>query len=227
MGNAMSKKASVSRLPAAQTTSDLIANVLRAEIAGGGISPGKPLRQEEIASRFGVSRIPVREALRLLEAEGLLVIHANRGAFVRSFTPEEVEEVYDLRLMLEPDLIRRSVAKMTPEDVGAIERLMLEAEASVITPSWRDLDNRFHIALYAPAQRTHQSEVVLRLRSTITHYSLADNKLTAAKSRWLADHRAIFAACRKGDASEAAALLKEHLQAAANMTLQIMKAEGP
>src|ERR687885_171179 len=86
-----------------RTTPDLIADALREEIRRGRAEPGQALRQEEIATRFGVSRLPVRDALRRLETEGLVVVYPNRGAFVAEFSPDEVREIYDLPILLEGD----------------------------------------------------------------------------------------------------------------------------
>src|SRR5213593_1889259 len=86
-----------------------IADHVRQMIEKGVYGPGSPLRQEEIAGRLGVSRIPVREAFRLLEADGVVSVLPNRGAFVARPGEEEVAELFDVRLMLEDDLLRRAV----------------------------------------------------------------------------------------------------------------------
>src|SRR5690242_14507051 len=87
-----------------RTTPDLIADALREEIQRGTPGPGEALRQEEVAARFSVSRIPVREALRQLEAEGLVVVYPNRGAYVAQLSAQELREITDLRVLLEGDL---------------------------------------------------------------------------------------------------------------------------
>src|SRR5437763_14723371 len=87
------------------TTPDLIAETLRDEILRGAIPPGEALRQEELAERFGVSRLPVRDALLRLEAQGLVHVYPNRGAFVISLSADEVREVYEMRILLEGDLL--------------------------------------------------------------------------------------------------------------------------
>src|SRR5688500_2920250 len=97
-------------------TPDLIADSLRDEILRGVIEPGAPLRQEELAERFQVSRIPVRDALLRLESQGLVHVYSNRGAFVISLSADEVREIYDMRILLEGDLIERAVPRMTAED---------------------------------------------------------------------------------------------------------------
>ena len=214
LSNPAAHQASVSRV-----TPDLLADALRDEIASGAFAPGTAIRQAEIATRFGVSRIPVREALRRLEAEGLLVVHANRGAFVRSFDREEVREIYDLRLMIETDLLRRAVERMTPSEIGTIEIAAAAAAAGAGGPHWRELDNRFHLALYAPAKRAHQSSMVAALRGTVIHYRSADARLALDPRCWLEDHEKLLAACRAGDAEGAAQILRDHLEHAAERSL--------
>src|SRR5438046_9746227 len=98
------------------TTPDLIAESLRDEILRGEIPPGQPLRQEELAERFGVSRLPVRDALLRLEAQGLVHVYPNRGAFVISLTSNEVREVYEMMILLEGYILDRAVQRLTGAD---------------------------------------------------------------------------------------------------------------
>src|SRR5215510_2814010 len=93
-----------------QTTADSVAAALRTALHQGRWSPGTALRQEELAAEFGVSRIPVREALNKLQAEGLVVVEPNRGAFVASLSVADVHEVFDLRVLLECDALRHAIA---------------------------------------------------------------------------------------------------------------------
>ena len=97
----------------AKTIPETIVDALREDIARGVFQPGEALRQEELAARFGVSRIPIREALRQLEKDGVVTVQPNRGAFVTVFTDADVVEVFELRLLLEVDLLKRAVAKMS------------------------------------------------------------------------------------------------------------------
>src|SRR6516162_85611 len=143
-------------LPPSRTTPDLIADEIRSSIARGEPPPGGALRQELLAERFGVSRIPVREALRRLEAEGLVVVYPNRGAYVSRLDGEELREIYDLRIMLECDLLARAIAEYSREDLTTIERAMKIAEESAKGPRWSEFDDAFHLALYAPARRPRQ-----------------------------------------------------------------------
>src|SRR5215211_7447338 len=120
----------------ASTTPDLIADSLREEILRGSVAPGQPLRQEELADRFGVSRLPVRDALLRLEAQGLVEVFPNRGAFVVSLSAGEIAEIYDLRILLEGDAIERAVPRMSADDWRRIDAAREVATRSADGPDW-------------------------------------------------------------------------------------------
>ena len=116
------------RLRRATSTPDLIAETLREEILRGEVEPGQALRQEELAERFGVSRLPVRDALLRLEAQGLVHVYPNRGAFVVALSADEVREIYEMRILLEGDIIERAVPRMTAESWRRIDAAHMPAE---------------------------------------------------------------------------------------------------
>lgn len=211
-----SQKADVRRY---QTAPDMIADALRDEIQAGALEPGLQLRQEEIAARFAVSRMPVRDALVRLQAEGLVDLFPNRGAFVAQLTPDEIREIYELRLMLEGDLLARAVPNMTPASLDALAATMAKAEKGAHGPHWRELDDEFHAALYEPAHRPHQLEIVSRLRRTVQRYAAAYETLPQSTARWLADHRKIVTACRRKSPDAARAALEAHLRRAGDFVL--------
>src|SRR4051794_32763650 len=146
------------------TTPDRIADSLRDEILRGAIAPGAPLRQEELASRFGVSRLPVRDALVRLEAQGLVEVFPNRGAFVLALSAGEVREIYDLRILLEGDAIQRAVPLMTADDWRRIDAAQDLAVRNAGSAAWVEGDWELHRALYAPAGRPRQLLMIERLR---------------------------------------------------------------
>jgi DNA-binding GntR family transcriptional regulator len=207
-------------LPPSRTTPDLLADAIRDSIARGEPPPGGALRQEALAERFGVSRIPVREALRRLEAEGLVVVHPNRGAYVSRLDAAELQEIYDLRIMLEGDLLARAIAKFSRDDLATIGRAMMVAEDSANGPRWSEFDDAFHLTLYAPARRPRQLAMVATLRGAVKHYRRAHHALPAKMEEWLRDHRHILAACRRGDVGAACDRLSRHLTRAAKVMIE-------
>ncbi len=207
------------RLRRATTTPDLIAGTLRREILLGALAPGQPLRQEELAERFGVSRLPVRDALLRLEAQGLVDVYPNRGAFVVSLSADEVREVYEMRVLLEGDLIERAVPRMTADDWRRIDAAHAEATRTAGTPEWADGDWTFHRALYEPAGRMRQLDLVEQLRSTVARYSARYGALPEHTAQWLADHDTIVEACRARAAVAARKRLESHLARAAEVVI--------
>ncbi len=206
-------------LPPARTTPDLIADALRVGIDRGDPPPGAPLRQEALAARFGVSRLPVRDALRRLEAEGLVVVHPNRGAYVARFSAAEVQEIYELRRLLEGDLLARAVPSMGARDLGEVEAALLAAERGADGPRWSELDELFHAALYTPAGRPRQLGIVSGLRGAVRRYQAGHAALPEQTATWLHDHRAIFAACRAEDVAAARRALDDHLDRAGQLVV--------
>src|SRR5712671_1363307 len=184
----------------AQTTSDLIAAELRQEILRGQVPPGSALRQELLAKRFSVSRIPVREALRALERDGLVQVYPNRGAYVVELSAKQISEIIDLRILIEGDLIARSVPRMSEDDVRAVASAAKVAAAAASTPEWSQTDRHFHEMLYIPAMRPQQLALALGLRRSMERYRAIYGQLPTRQKEWLKDHEQLVDACRDGDA---------------------------
>src|ERR1700678_1509252 len=131
---------------------DVVYRSVRDAILNGLFAPGQMLRQEEVASRLGVSRSPLREALPRLEAEGIVVLHPRRGYAVASLELEEIVEAFDLRSLLESELARRSIAKRTDADISRVFAVSSEMAALIENADqadhsrWFDLNMQFHIA---------------------------------------------------------------------------------
>src|SRR6185369_14858007 len=107
-----------------QSLTSAVADKLREEIIRGTIPEGAQLRQDAIAARYHVSRIPVREALRQLDAEGLIAIVPNRGAVVPALSPEDIEELFAIRALLEPEVLKQSIPHLTEEDLSQAEAIL-------------------------------------------------------------------------------------------------------
>jgi DNA-binding GntR family transcriptional regulator len=128
----------------------VVARRLREAIIDGDLKPGTPIRQRAVAQEFGVSRIPVREALRHLESEGLVTIRAHSGARVAVLDFEEYAEIYKIRERLEPLALAESIGRLTDEQRQAVTALAIEVESLTgDLKAWLDADRRFHLACYA------------------------------------------------------------------------------
>lgn len=192
----------------------MLADHLRTEILSGRLPSGQMLLQTELAARFGVSRIPVRDALQQLAAERLVQVVPGKGATVVALSAAELAEVFDLRILLESDLILQAARKACPQDhdEAAFQRRKSDLEAG--RPGWIAGDWAFHQALYAPAERPRQLQLIAALRDTCAVHALAYDRLIDKTDQWLADHAALLEAWRQGNGTLAAALLTAHIRAA-------------
>src|SRR5215831_18505414 len=107
-----------------QSLPSAVADKLREQIIRGEIPEGAQLRQDAIAAQYQVSRIPVREALRQLDAEGLIAIVPNRGAIVPALSPDDIEEIFSIRALLEPEVLKRSIPHLTQEDLAEADAIL-------------------------------------------------------------------------------------------------------
>lgn len=190
-----------------------IADRIRAGILAGEFAPGTRIRQEDVADRFGASRVPVREALRILEHEGLVTLVANTGAWVATLTLAECEEIYQMRERLEPLLLRFSAPRLGTED---LERLHELAEAMAHTDDldrFLDLDREFHLGGYV-ADTSQLGELVVKLWNTTQPYRRAYSRSLDGGARRIVhdEHHLIVAALRDGDVDDAERVLAGHIR---------------
>ena len=202
-------KASIPR-----TVKTSLVETLRDEIIQGDHAPGQHLRLEEIAARYDVSTMPVREALRDLEAEGIVTIFPHRGAVVTKLTADELRDIYDIRATLEEMAARLAVPNMTEATLSELDDLveqMEKATGDVVTVV--EINHQFHLTLYAAAGRKHLCELNRLLRYRTQHY--LQHYIVEVEAGHLPqtqqEHRAILDACRRGDAEGAAALIRDHV----------------
>lgn len=195
-----------------QPASLSITALLRADILAGRIPPGTRLRQDELAARFGTSRIPVREALRQLEAEALVVNDTHRGARVAPLTLDETLQRLEIRSALETAALRLAVPAMSRLDFEALERILDGYDASEDPAEWTRANWAFHTALYAPCARPVLLGMIEANFAKVDRFLRLRLSQTAGKEQPQREHREILAACRAGAAEQAAALLAAHLE---------------
>jgi DNA-binding GntR family transcriptional regulator len=197
-----------------QTVASMAADALRERILRGIYPDGEPLRQDSIADDLGVSRIPVREALRQLEAEGLVTFNPHRGAVVSSLSLEEIEELFELRAEIECDLVRRAVPNTTPEQLARATELIDEFEDALRSGDiarWGPLNWHFHAALYAPANRNVTMGVLQKLHQHSDRYVRMQVLLGPGGATTNDEHRAIAAAIQAKDIARTTALMRDHV----------------
>lgn len=191
---------------------ELIADAIRTSILRGHFSPGEKLDQQDIADELAVSRIPVREALRTLDAEGLVTLIPNRGAIVTERSKAELSELYFIRGLLEGAAAERATGEMDEDRLNKMGMIIAEAKETNELENLLALNNDFHMTLYSAYPQPKTIEFIQQLRNTVAPYNriyldLAGSNKAAAWD----DHRRIYEACLAGDASLANAETKRHL----------------
>jgi DNA-binding GntR family transcriptional regulator len=199
-----------------RTLSSAIVEQLRQAILDGTHPAGLQLRQDFLADLYGVSRIPVREALFQLEAEGLVRIIPHKGAVVSGLSLEEINDVFDLRLLLEPRLLGSSGPRLEAKDFLKIDQAHDAFSAAISardTSQFGVLNARFHQALYARSQLPRTEGIVAGLLQVSERYTRFQLTSLAAMQRAEADHAHLRALCRDMAFEEACAFLRGHIEA--------------
>lgn len=194
-----------------RSTPDLIADALREAILRGIFQEGQSLRQDEIAAKFGVSRIPVREALKQLEAEGLVTLQLNRGATVSVLSPAEVEEICDIRAVLEPLAIELAMPNLTEADLDTATTILASTDQATDAARWSSLNWEFHLALYTPAERPRLLGLIKTLHVNTDRYVRIQLEKMNYLERSQKEHYQLLESCRQRNVKGAAKLLKQHI----------------
>lgn len=213
-----------------RTLSAAIAERLREEILSGTHPSGAQLRQDALATAFQVSRIPVREALFQLEAEGLVRIVPHKGAVVTTLSLEEVNDVFDLRVLLEPRLFARSIPVLSKANFARIDEIQRAFSAAIRardTRLWGTLNAEFHTALYAGANLPRSLATVTGLLQTSDRYTRVQLSTPAAMKRAEREHAQLVELCRKRDVDAACSLLVRHIETVRQDLLALLARGGP
>jgi DNA-binding GntR family transcriptional regulator len=191
-----------------------IASALREEILGGGYQPGERIRQQELAGRHGASRVPVREALRILEAEGLVTIVANAGSWVSRLSAQECTEMYQMRERIEPLLLSYSAQQLSAEVIDELQGLADAMQSSADMEQFIALDRRFHLLSYSAASTIMLGDTIMRLWNRTQHYRRAYTRMFRAERDDSVhhDHQLLVAALRNRDPEDAERVLAGHIR---------------
>ena len=197
-----------------QSLPDVIANDLRERILSGELAEGETIRQEALAEEYDVSRMPIREALKRLNAEGLVQWANNRGGSVTKHSLDEIGEIFDLRILIEVDLFRRAIPNMGPREFARCDEILKQMEASYDendVGKWGILNYQYHSALYAASQRKLTNELLDRVnlqsdRYVRMHLSVMKQREPAKK-----EHRDLLRLAREGKVDKACEVLAQHI----------------
>jgi DNA-binding GntR family transcriptional regulator len=201
-------------LPAHGAAGARIAGELREAILRGEHAPGTRIRQEDLAGRHGASRLPVREALRILEAEGLVTLVANTGAWVSRLSLAECQEMYQIRERIEPLLLRSSVPHLDEAAIDELQELADAMERTDDVEEFLHLDREFHLSCYRGGSTAVLGELVLRLWNRTHHYRRAFTLLirTEGDRNVHYEHQLLVSAIRRRDLDEAERVLAGHIR---------------
>ncbi|WP_405728908.1 GntR family transcriptional regulator [Streptomyces sp. NBC_00028] len=191
-----------------------VASHLRDAILGGQLKPGDRIRQEDVAAKLDTSRVPVREALRMLEAEGLTEHEPHKGARVPRLTQHEVEMIYRMRERLEPLALAESLAQLDESDHERLEEVQRRIEGNNDVQRFLDLDREFHMLTYRGCAIDPLNSMVTRLWNSTQHYRRAYIARGGRNVMWVvnAEHRLILDAVVRRDETDAERYLEGHIR---------------
>lgn len=197
-----------------RTTPDRVVDTLREGILSGALRDGEELNQVALAEYFNVSRVPIREALRQLQAEGLVRQKAHRRAVVSALGIEHILELFDLRTLLETYLLSRAMPNITADDVATLAGLLEQLDAATDRRQWLELNRRYHHSMYTPAGASYTLELADNIAARTSRYlyiysgGQGIDRISAAAD----EHRRLLRAVSEGDTDSACELLREHIQ---------------
>ncbi len=211
---------SVQRGSVPKTREEFVAHRLREAIQRGDLKPGEKLDEGELAELLGVTRTPVRGALRILAGENLVEIQAHRGAIVVDLPPDELEDIYLIRGILEGKAARLAAPKMTDEHIAALRAALERLEGTTDTDRWLDANDDFHRIIYSVIHRPRLLAVIEYVRNICAPYIRqfigSPEHMYSSQVR----HRQIFEACERRDGALAEQAMQEHMDVVcrANLT---------
>ena len=204
----------------------IIFRSLRKSIVEGDLSDGAPLRQDEIARAFNTSRIPVREAITMLEQQGLVKAIRYKGAVVACLSMQEADEIFDFRCLLEPEVIRAAVPKMTKEILTNARGFLEQFAAAEDPMHYGDLNRKFHSTLYGASGLPYHISVIENSMDRIDRHLRAQLVMTDGVERGNQEHLAILHACETGDIDQAAKLTYAHIHDAKTSLQEKLQSGG-
>lgn len=204
----------MSETAGSRVASQRVAEVLRERILSGRLRPGTRIKQDELAEELDTSRIPVREALRILETRGLVEVRSNSGAWVGKMDLHDLTMTYQIRERIEPLLLADSMPRLGEEDVAELRDLQARIEANDDLETFMVLDRELHWRTYAGHRTPQLASMIERLWDTTQHYRREFARLMGARGAWAvnAEHRLLVDAIAARDQDTACRVLALHIQ---------------
>ena len=196
-----------------RTAQESVLRELRKLIITGQLEPGQQIVQETLSAQLGVSRVPLREALKVLEGEGHVIYHPHRGYFVADLSVEDLVEVYRIRAILEDEAIRVGVPNLTDEDIAYIEELMQEVEQAALAGDVAQIsaaNRRFHFAVYEASNLPRLVRMIRTLWDATDAYRAVYFGAPANLDQMQAEHRLLLTALANRDVTDAIKVQNDH-----------------
>jgi DNA-binding GntR family transcriptional regulator len=193
-------------------SADAVTDALRALILEGTLGIGVQLRQEDLAKRFGVSRIPIREALKQLQAEGLVEHFPNRGSVIATRSVDDLLETLDIRIALEKRALELAIPNMTAKDFKAARDVLAQYDRTLSPRQWTELNLQFHLTLYRPSRRLRLVKMIEDLVRGVSMHLRTHVSHTVGRGDPQAEHKQILKACMDADTDLAVMLLERHIE---------------
>jgi len=198
-----------------KTRTQLVIEILREKILSGEIVAGQPLRQAALADELNVSRIPVREALLQLEAEGLVIFEPHKGASATVLNADQVDELFELRAMIESDLLAASLLHITDDALAEATDILMNLDSALgkenAANTWSELNSDFHNCLYSGANRPQTANLVNILNKNADRYIRMHLLWAGGISKAGPEHAELLAFCKARDIDNAVTKLKQHI----------------
>jgi DNA-binding GntR family transcriptional regulator len=196
---------------------DIIYRQLRSDILTGALKPGQVLRQEELARLFSASRVPLREAMSRLNADGLLVLRPRRGYAVAMLEPHEIVEVFELRMVVEEHAGAIAARARTDGDIADVQNILaqlegLDPKSKTYLSQWAQLNGAFHARIIESSRRRHLARIARMLRDAVEPYVLIEASMTGDVAAAETEHREIVEALRAGEARSLSELARRHVE---------------
>jgi len=202
---------------------DIIAEALREAILNGELEGGRQLKQEEIAKHYNSSMTPIREALRRLEAQGLVKFYPNKGAIVSELSADEVKEIFEIRILLEKGALEFAIDNLNNDDIEYARSILQRMDNEKASKNLSELNWEFHNTLYKASNRQKLLEFIENAHVNVERYMriyLLDMNYHSTSQQ---EHYKILEACRDKNKEIAGILLKQHMEKASKLLVEFLK----
>lgn len=208
---------------------ELVLDAIRSAIMNGTLQPRERLMEIQLAEELGVSRTPIREALRKLELEGFIVMVPRKGAYVSDLSFKDIADVFEIRAALEGLAAGLAAERITEDELERLERLLVEKQEAITQDDIDklvDVDTKFHELMYQASRNVRLSTIISNLREQIQRFRLTSLSYPGRNKLSLEEHKNIVEAIQARDCQLARQLAQEHIENAENVLIECIKMDS-